>query len=134
MQISDHFPQFLILKNTQVSHNKPESYKYDYSRFKEDNFLDDFNQIDFTYLDNSDLDVNNKFDRFLKDLDTLTKQHAPIVRRSRKEMKLKDKPWINHRIQKMMTIRDKILQKMKSSRLLITLICIRSLETVCPMN
>ena len=27
-----------------------ESFKYDYSRFKEDTFLDDFNQIDFTYL------------------------------------------------------------------------------------
>ena len=116
MQISDHFPQFLILQNTQVSHNKPESYKYDYSRFKEDKFLDDFNQTDFTYLENSDLDVNNKFDRFLKDLDTLTKQHAPIVRRSRKEMKLKDKPWINHRSQKMMRIRDKSLQKMKKQQ------------------
>ena len=34
MQISDHFPQFLILKNTQVSHNKSESFKYDYSKLK----------------------------------------------------------------------------------------------------
>ena len=116
MQISDHFPQFLILKNTQISHNKPESYKYDYSRFKEDKFRDDCNQMDFTYLENSDLDVNNKFDGFLKDLDTLTKQNAPIVRRSRKAMKLKDKPWINHRIQQMMRIRDKILQKMKKQQ------------------
>ena len=33
---------------------------------KEDKFLDDFNQMDFTYLENSDLDVNNTFDRFLK--------------------------------------------------------------------
>ena len=53
MQITDHFPQFFILKNTHVSHNKSESLKYDYSRFKEDKFLDDFNQIDFTYLENS---------------------------------------------------------------------------------
>ena len=116
MQISDHFPQFLILKNTQVSHNKLESFKYDYSRFKEDKFLDDFNQIDFTYLENSDLDVNNKFDRFLKDLNTLTNKHAEIKRWSRKEMKLKDKPWISDRIQKMMRIRDKILQKMKKQQ------------------
>ena len=116
IQISDHFPQFLILKNTQVSHNKSESFKHDYSKFKEDKFLEDFNQIDFTYLENSELDVNNKFDRFLKDLNTLTKQHAPIKRRSRKEMKLKDKPWINNRIQKMMRIRDKILQKLKKQQ------------------
>ena len=116
MQITDHFPQFMILKNTHVSHNNSESFKYDYSRFKEDKFLDDFNQIDFTYLENSDLDVNNKFDRFLKDLNTLTNQHAPIKRRSRKEMKLKDKPWINNRILKMMRIRDRILQKMKKQQ------------------
>ena len=116
IQISDHFPQFLILKNTQVSHNKSESFKHDYSTFKEDKFLEDFNQIDFTYLENSELDVNNKFDRSLKDLNTLTKQHAPIKRRSRKEIKLKDKPWINNRIQKMMRIRDKISQKLKKQQ------------------
>ena len=116
IQISDHFPQFLILKNTQVSHNKSESFKHDYSKFKADKFLENFNQIDFTYLENSELDVNNKFDRFLKDLNTLTKQHAPIKRRSRKEMKLKDKPWINNRIHKMMRIRDKILQKLKKQQ------------------
>ena len=63
-QISDHFPQFFILKNTQVNHNKSESFKYDYSRFKGDTFLDNFNQIDFTYLENSDLDLSIKFDRF----------------------------------------------------------------------
>ena len=34
----------------------------------------------------------------------------------RKEMKLKDKPWINNRIQKMMRIRDKILQKLKKQQ------------------
>ena len=98
-----------------LNHSNME-FKYDYSRFKEDKFLDDFNQIDFTYLENSDLDVNNKFDRFLKDLNTLTNQHAPIKRRSRKEMKLKDKPWINNRILKMMRIRDRILQKMKKQQ------------------
>ena len=103
----------MTLKNTHVSHNNSESFKYDYSSFKEDKFLDDFNQIDFTYLENNDLDVNNKFDTFLKDLNALTNQHAPIKRRSRKEMKLKDKPWINNRILKMMRIRDRILQKMK---------------------
>ena len=116
MQITDHFPQFLILKNTHVSHSKSESFKYDYSKFKEDKFLDDFNQIDFTYLENSDLDVNNKSDRFLKDLNTLTNKHAPIKRRSRKELKLKEKPWINNRILKMMRVRDKILLTVKKQK------------------
>ena len=60
--------------------------------------------------------MNNKLDRFLKDLNTLTNKDAPIKRRSRKEMKLKDKPWINNRILKMMRIRDRILQKLKKQQ------------------
>ena len=113
MQITDHIPQSLILKNAQVSRNKSESFKYDYSKFKEDKFLEEFNQTNFTYFETSDMDVNKKFDRFLKDLSTLTNKHAPIIKRSRKEMKLKDKPWINNKIQKMMRIRDRILLKLK---------------------
>ena len=116
MQITDHFPQFMILKITHVSHNNSESFKYDYSRFKED--LDEFNQIDFTYSGDSDLDMNYKFDRFLEGLNILTNHDTPIKRRSRKEIKLKDKPWINDRILKMMGIRDKILQKMKKQQTL----------------
>ena len=64
-------------------------------------------------MEDSDNDVNNKFDRFLNYLTSLTKKHAPIKKRSRKEMKLKDKPWINNRIQKMMRIRDRVLLKLK---------------------
>ena len=59
------------------------------------------------------MDVSKKFDRFFKDLNTLTNKHAPIKKRNGKEIKLKDKPWINSRIQKMMRIRDRVLQKLK---------------------
>ena len=62
------------------------------------------------------MDVSKKFDRFLKDLSTLTNKHAPIIKRSRKEMKLKDNPWINNKIQKMMRIHHRILVKLKKKR------------------
>ena len=52
----------------------------------------------------------------MKDLNTLTNKHAPIKKLSRKEKKLKDKPWINKRILKMMRIRDRILQKLKKQQ------------------
>ena len=79
----------------------------------EDKFLEDFNQADFTYIDNMDMNMNTKFDRPLGELNSLTHKHAPIKKRRRKELKLKEKPWINSKIQKMMRIRDKILQKLK---------------------
>ena len=62
------------------------------------------------------MDVYKNFDRFLKDLSTLTNKHAHIIKRSRKEMKLKDKLWIDNKIQKMMRTRDKILLKLKKKR------------------
>ena len=116
MQITDHFPQFFILKNTQISRNKSESLKYDYSKFKESEFREDFTKIDFDYLENNGMDVDNKFGRFLNDLTSLTNKHTPMKKRSRKEMKLKDKPWINSKILKMMRIRDRILQDLKKKQ------------------
>ena len=113
MQITDHFPQFMVLKNSHVTYSKSELFIYDYSRFNKDAFLEDFNQVDVSYLENSDLDVNNKCSRFLHDLNSFISKHEPSRKRSRKEMKLKDKPWINNRILKMMRIRDRILQKLK---------------------
>ena len=64
MQITDHFPQFMILKNSHVTYSKSELLIYDYSRFNKDAFLEDFNKIDVSYLENSDLDVTNKCNRF----------------------------------------------------------------------
>ena len=60
MQITDQFPQFMILKNSHVTYSKSELFIYDYSRFNEDALLEDYNQVDVSYLENSDLDVNNK--------------------------------------------------------------------------
>ena len=54
----------MILKNSHVTYSKSELLIYDYSRFNKDAFLEDFNKIDVSYLENSDLDVNNKCNRF----------------------------------------------------------------------
>ena len=110
--ISDHFPQFLILKHANIHQNKSNMYKYDYSTFDEVKFLEDYQQIDNAYLE-SETDVNNNYNKFLEDVTALTIKHVPIKKRTRKELKLMSKPWINGRIKKMMKIRDHILKKLK---------------------
>ena len=47
-QISDHFPQFLILRKSNVSYIHSDTFKYDYSAFNEANFIRDFDDIDIT--------------------------------------------------------------------------------------
>ena len=87
-------------------------YKYDYSSFDEVKFLEDYKKLDNAYLEN-DADVNKNYNKFLEDVTSLTTKHAPIKKRSRKDLKLTSKPWINGRIKKMMKIRDHILKKPK---------------------
>ena len=65
---------------------------------------------------NDSSDIDNNYNQFLKDITLLVEQHVPTKQCSKKESKLKGKPWITYRIQKMMKIRDRILRKLKKKR------------------
>ena len=114
-QISDHLPQFLILKNKSISHFSSKSSIYDYSSFDETNFINDFRNIDFSYLNNS-LNIELSYDAFLKDITELVDRHVPSRKCTRKELRFRNKPWINKRIQKMIKIRDRIFKKLKNDK------------------
>ena len=53
---------------------------------------------------------------FPKDIILLVEKHVPTKQCSKTESKLKGKPWINYRVQKMKAIRDRILRKLKKKR------------------
>ena len=114
-QISDHLPQFLILQNVNITQNKSTVFKSDYSNFNEINFVHDFNEIDFGYL-NEVSNIDSNYGRFLKDIVSLVEQHVPTRKCSKKESKFKIKPWITKRIQRMIKTRDSILRRMKKKR------------------
>ena len=69
-QITDHFPQFLIVRH--ASKEKKKSY------LSKKKVLNDFANLDLSFLNDSALDVNAKFNRFLSSLDKLVKTHAPL--------------------------------------------------------
>ena len=62
-KISDHFPQFMIIEDLKVNY-----YKYDYSLFNEDGFVDEVSHLDFSSVYNSNLNTNVKFDLFVTKL------------------------------------------------------------------
>ena len=77
-QITDHFPQFLIVKHTGISYKNLLYYQHDFSNLNEENLLNDFAHLDFTYLNDGNLGVNAKFNRLLSSLDEVVKTHAPL--------------------------------------------------------
>ena len=72
--IPEHFPQFLILRNANICYNYRGSFKYDYSIFDETNFINDFNKIDFSFL-NSGYDIDSIYNKFLDHVKFLVNEH-----------------------------------------------------------
>ena len=64
-KISDHFPQFLVIKNFAVAYKNCSLFQYDYSKFSEHLFLEDFKKLSWEdILNNQNSNINVKFDRF----------------------------------------------------------------------
>ena len=114
-QITDHFPQFLIVKHAGITYKNLSYFQHDFSRFNEVNVQNDFANLDLSYLDDNALDVNAQFNRLLSNLDEVVKTHAPLRKLTKRDIKFRNKPWINGKIQKMMRIRDRILKKLKKN-------------------
>ena len=75
--------------------------------------MDDFVNLDLNYLKDNFLDVNSKFNKFLSSLDILAKNHAPSKKHSKRDMKFRNKPRTNDRMQNMMRIKDRLFHKIK---------------------
>ena len=57
-QISDHFPQFLVIINTTVDYRHCTLFQYDYSKFVESSFINDFTGLSWDFLNETTLNIN----------------------------------------------------------------------------
>ena len=113
IQSSDHFPHFSIHSNSAPDLGHCSYLAYDYKNFNQSKCLDDYLSLDFTFLDGYGHAVNHNFDKVLSLLNQLIDKHCPKKKLNKKSLKLKNTPWINNQIQKMMRIRDRLLQQSK---------------------
>ena len=54
-QISDHFPQFIVVKKAGITAGSLSFYQNDYATLNEENFISDFNAISLEYLSDGTL-------------------------------------------------------------------------------
>ena len=114
-QISDHFPQFLIIKNALVDYRNCSLFQRDYSKFNDQSFLEDFKKLSWDDIDRNNLDINNKFEKFYEKVHHTVIGHAPSRKVTPKQLKLRSKPWLNTYIQKLIEQRDILLRKLRKS-------------------
>ena len=114
-QISDHFPQFLIINNITVDYRTCSLFQHDYSKFNESSFINDFNELTWNEMDDENIDINHKFNSFHEKVHATVVQHAPLKKVNHKQLKLRSKPCVNFHIQKLIKHRDRLLRKLRKS-------------------
>ena len=115
--IADHFAQFLLIKKCHVSYKSCSYFVHDYSSFGEEKFIHDFSLLDWSSLDNSDISVNGHLKFYYEKTSTCIEQHVTKNKVTKKNLKLRTKPWINSivDIPKVMSYRDKLFAGMVKS-------------------
>ena len=92
--ISDYFSQFIILNKINIDYKSCSYAKRNFSNFDEQSFKDGFKKQDMSFLENTNLSMNSKFDLFYEKVSTCVDFHAPVKKMNKKYLKLREKPWI----------------------------------------
>ena len=74
-------------------------YKRDYTKFKDDSFVDDLSIQNWNKSDN----VHERYKSLLSRFEACVERHAPIRKLNKKEVKIQNKPWITPTIIKRLT-------------------------------
>ena len=110
--ISDHLPQFLLLKKSFTQSTPSSNYERDWKNFDHENFMRDFLNKDWDKILNiQNRDPDSSLNSFFDILTDLLEMYAPMRKLSKKQAQSKQKPWITAEIKKLIGIRDNFLKK-----------------------
>ena len=115
--VSDHLPQFLImpLKNNSIpkQHN---IFIRDIKKMNEDKLITEIRNVNWdNLLDIRRNDLIHSFDKFMTTINNIIDKHAPLRKANKKELKLRQKPWITLSIIRSIKERDKTFRKIKNT-------------------
>ena len=109
--ITDHFPNFLILNKLSFSFSKQEMHKRDYSRLDESDLLRDVQSVNWHHIFQPEDNFNNVFSSFHSHISSIIDKHAPVRKMSKTEIKTRRRPWITPGLKKSITTKNKLFHK-----------------------
>ena len=114
-QMSDHFPQFLVIKNTTVDYRHCTLFQHDYPKFAESSFINDCTGLSWDFLNETNLNINSKFDTLYEKVHETAIKHVPLKKVTPKQLKLRSKPWIDSYLHKLIKHWDRLLHKLRKT-------------------
>lgn len=115
-KISDHMPNFLIIdhKVSKMKH-KPE-FKRDFKNFIENEFVSDIKSKNLLPINYSDISLDGKFQHFQDTILSSINMHAPLKKVSKRQAKLRRKPWVTTGILKSISVKNKLYKRFLKSK------------------
>ena len=109
--LTDHLPNFLLVSKFSSSPDNVKIFRRDYSNFDEQALINDIQSIDWDLLFSGNSDPSCMFDTFYRKLSEFIDIHIPLKQLSKKDSKLKTKPWITSAIRTSIKIRNNLYKK-----------------------
>ena len=109
--LTDHLPNFLIVSKLSSLPENVKIFKRDYSNFDEQALINDIQSLDWNLLLSCNSDPSCMFDIFYSKISEFIDIHIPLKQLSKKESKLKTKPWITSAIRTSIKIKNKFYKK-----------------------
>ena len=111
LTLSEHFSQFLSVKREKIDLKKVNIYQREYSTFSSESFRD----VSIQNWNYSHDNVHDSFIDFYTKLEGSVNRHAPLKKLSPEEIKVKNKPWLNADILKMIKVRNKVFARKRGN-------------------
>ena len=111
--ITDHLPNFLIFNKFNTLPGNIKLYKRDYSTLDKQALLVEIQSLDWQMIFGSSCnpDPSLMFQSFYSVVSNIIDRHIPVKQLSRRELKLKSKPWITLGIKKSIQIKKNLYKK-----------------------
>ena len=77
--------------------------------------MNSFNKLSWDDINDVNLNINNKFDKFYEKVHHTVIEHVPLKKVNKKQLKLRLKPWVNSHIQKLIKHMEMLLRKLRKS-------------------
>ena len=109
--LTDHLPIFLVVSKFSSLPENIKIFRRDYSNFDEQALINDIQSIEWVLLFSCNSDPSCMFDTFYSKISEFIDIHIPLKQLSKKESKLKTKPWITSAIRTSIKIKNKLYKK-----------------------
>ena len=111
IEISDHLLQFASMSMKRDSFHDSTLHVRDYKNWNEESYLDDLSIQNWS----DSADVNTLYNDLIFELDGCVNRHLPKKKLTKKEQKLKKKPWISNQIITKIKHRNSLFLRLKSN-------------------